>query len=266
MAACPNCGRQTMRTTDWVCQWCGYPLLGRGYKKIDKTFKELQEERRLGLSDEGAEAEYEPEPEVKPEPPPKPRPTPVPRPKPAPRPEPPPPAPKPEPEVEPEEVPGPEAEHEPEPAPEAEPVPPSRPQPPPRPELKMEPVARPGPALDPGPVLAKMGGASGTAQVSVDELDAAYQADKLTAHTRLTGKVLTITGLVEKIFVKEHLDIRYIVLTGTRVGTFWKVRCTFERENAGPLGHLAEGGAAVVRGKYDGYGNNIIMKECALII
>ena len=54
MAVCPNCGRQTMRTSDWVCQWCGYPLLGRGYKKIDKTFKQLQEERRAGLDESAA--------------------------------------------------------------------------------------------------------------------------------------------------------------------------------------------------------------------
>jgi len=45
MPGCPNCGRQTMRTEDWVCQWCGYPLLSRAYKKIDKTYKEIQEER-----------------------------------------------------------------------------------------------------------------------------------------------------------------------------------------------------------------------------
>ena len=48
MPACPNCGRETLRTEDWVCQWCGYPLLSKSYKKLDKTFKEFQEERRAG--------------------------------------------------------------------------------------------------------------------------------------------------------------------------------------------------------------------------
>jgi ribosomal protein L37AE/L43A len=45
MARCPNCGRETMRTVDWCCQWCGYPLFSGTYKKIDKTYKELKDER-----------------------------------------------------------------------------------------------------------------------------------------------------------------------------------------------------------------------------
>ena len=45
MARCPNCGRETRRTVDWCCQWCGYPLFSGSYKKIDKTYKELKDER-----------------------------------------------------------------------------------------------------------------------------------------------------------------------------------------------------------------------------
>ncbi len=42
MARCPNCGRQSVRTKDWSCRWCGYPLFSRAYKKIDKTYRELK--------------------------------------------------------------------------------------------------------------------------------------------------------------------------------------------------------------------------------
>jgi hypothetical protein len=45
---CPNCRRQTLITNDWACQWCGYPILSSGHKKINKTYKELQDEKRLG--------------------------------------------------------------------------------------------------------------------------------------------------------------------------------------------------------------------------
>ena len=41
MAACPNCGRKTYRTLDWVCQWCGYPLLSGGFPSVEKTYKEF---------------------------------------------------------------------------------------------------------------------------------------------------------------------------------------------------------------------------------
>ncbi len=45
MSPYANCGQRTARTEDWACQWCGYPLLSRFYKKIPKTYKKLQEER-----------------------------------------------------------------------------------------------------------------------------------------------------------------------------------------------------------------------------
>ena len=130
----------------------------------------------------------------------------------------------------------------------------------------MEPVAKPEPGPDPKLVLAKLEAASGEIQVSVDELNSVYQADKLAANARLKDKILRVTGLVDKIFVREHLDIRYIVLTGAKKATIWNVRCTFGKEMRTLLSRLAEGQAVAVRGKYDGYGNNIIMKDCALVV
>ena len=45
MPRCPNCSRKAARTEDWACQWCGYPLLSRSYKKIPKTYRQLEEEK-----------------------------------------------------------------------------------------------------------------------------------------------------------------------------------------------------------------------------
>ncbi len=135
----------------------------------------------------------------------------------------------------------------------------------PKPELKIEPVAKPEPGLEPGPILDRLAAATGEIQISVDELNSIYQADKLAANTRLKDKLLRVTGLVDKIFIKEHLDIRYILLTGAKKATVWNVRCTFGKENASELGHLTEGQVVTVRGGYDGYGNNIIMKDCVLV-
>jgi len=74
-----------------------------------------------------------------------------------------------------------------------------------------------------------------------------------------------LKGRVEKIFVREHLEIRYIVLTGSRQRMTWSMRCEFERENAAGLSRLNEGEEITVRGKYDGYSKNIIFKNCALV-
>ena len=45
MAKCPNCGRETLRTEDWACQWCGHPLLHGPFKRIERTYRQLKDER-----------------------------------------------------------------------------------------------------------------------------------------------------------------------------------------------------------------------------
>jgi membrane protease YdiL (CAAX protease family)/DNA-directed RNA polymerase subunit RPC12/RpoP len=65
MPRCPNCGRKALRTEDWACQWCGYPLLSKSYKKIPKTYKELREEKlyAIGLTRPKSDLEAKPAPE-----------------------------------------------------------------------------------------------------------------------------------------------------------------------------------------------------------
>jgi len=52
MSRCRNCGRETLRTEDWACKWCGHPLLYGSYKKIEKTYQQLKEERLNKFKDE----------------------------------------------------------------------------------------------------------------------------------------------------------------------------------------------------------------------
>ena len=68
MPECPNCGRETLRTEDWACQWCGYPLLSSSYEMIPKTYRQLKEER-LHKPEPVPEQklELEPEPTFEPE-------------------------------------------------------------------------------------------------------------------------------------------------------------------------------------------------------
>ena len=62
MPKCPNCGLDTLRTEDWACQWCGYPLLSSVYKMIPKTYRQLKQER-LYEAKPILESKPEPEPE-----------------------------------------------------------------------------------------------------------------------------------------------------------------------------------------------------------
>ncbi len=304
MPACPNCGRQTLRTKDWACQWCGYPLLSKSYKKIDKTFKELQEERS-GIA-KAAPPEPEPAfdldselglaPEAAPQPESAPAPEPLPEPELAPEAAPQPelapaaepvsePEPTPAPEPEPESIVEPEAAPEPEPAPESEAAPEPEAASPPQPEAELESSSpppqisppEPAPQLssqpqpgslpepEPPPVVApSLDTISDGSVLSVDELDALFKADRLGAHEKLSGKTVVIKGFVEKVFIRDHIDVRYIVLTGARKKVIWPVRCTFGKENVSQMSRLNNGQEVSVRGKYDSYGKNIIFKDCVL--
>jgi hypothetical protein len=302
MPRCPNCARETMRTIDWACMWCGYPLMSRAFKKIDKTYKQLQEERRLGLdeteSENESESEVESEPELE---------EPVRKTEPMshssliskfrPKPQ------QPQPE-EPEETAS-EPEEEPESEPEREPVkprviprremiPPRRSVPEIKPELpvpapRMEPVANAEPKIEmiagtkaevisepenkapqasqpePEPVAPpNLDAISAGVKISVDQLNVLFQSDSAGTNAKLRDKVLTISGIVEKVFVRDHLDIRYIMMTGTRKPTIWKFRCSFGKESVPQISRLAEGQPVVVQGKYDGYSKNVILKDCIL--
>lgn len=288
MAACPNCGRQTLRTKDWACQWCGYPLLSRAYKKIDKTFKELQEERSSTLRtaspvpepepetsfDSDLELEFKPEPAPGPdvalEPPPdikqKRRLAPKIEPKPEEKHEPkvglePPPELKQSPPPVPEPAPEPELEPESEPA-----LPAQITTPQPAPQLAAGPAPEPLPESEPAPVAApNLDTITDGTVLSVDDLDALFKANRLGAHAKLTNKTVVITGFVEKVFIRDHIDVRYIVLTGARKKVLWPVRCTFVKESMPQMKSLSEGQEVTMRGKYDSYGKNIIFKECVLV-
>ena len=219
MPSCPNCGRDTKRTEDWVCQWCGYPLLSKSYKKIDKTYKQLQEKRA------GTQAYLEPEPKPEPEP---------------------------EPELEPE----PEPKPEPEPEPEPEPKPETEPVPEPEPELEQEPEPESPPKLE----ITESG-----VVATADDLNILYQTDKAATHAKLKDMTLKVTGQVDKVFVRDHLDIRYIVLSGVKKTGPWSVRCSFGKESLSEMNWLSKGQTVTVRGTYDGYGKNIIIKDAVLV-
>jgi len=228
MQRCPNCGREAARTEDWACQWCGYPLLSKSYKKIPKTYKQLVEERRN---------RSEPAPELAPETEPAPAPAPEPAPELAPETEPAPaPAPEPAPEL----------------APETEPAPAPAP----------APVTTPAP--EPAPFDSLATTESGMIEATVEELDAAYKADKLAAHAKLNGKTLRVTGMVDKVVLREHIDILYVMLTGANKREAWNVRCTFNKSDGSSLRRLPDGEMVKIQGIYGGYERNILLKDCIL--
>ena len=215
------------------------------------------------------ETELEEEPEFEPAPEPEPVPKPTPKPKPVP-------PPKPAPVKKPKPVPEPKPAPPPKPAPVKKPKPTPEPEPVPAPELELEPEIEPTPVAEPEPVpvtepapkpVPKLAPepSTGAIAVTVDELNSAFNANKAATHAKLMNKTLKVTGAVDKIFVKEHLDIQYIMLTGSGKQENWSVRCTFGKEHGAQLTRLSPGQMETVQGKYAGYERNIILKDCALV-
>jgi len=70
--------------------------------------------------------------------------------------------------------------------------------------------------------------------------------------------------VVAKVFIRDHIDVRYIVLNGSQKKMLWNVRCSFEKESMSQMSRLKEGQTVTVQGKYDGYSKNILLKNCVL--
>jgi hypothetical protein len=83
-------------------------------------------------------------------------------------------------------------------------------------------------------------------------------------NARLVGKTLLVKGKVGKVFIRDHIDVRYILLTGSRAKTVWSARCVFNPSELSKMSRLNEGESVTIRGKYDGYSKNIILKDCVL--
>ena len=280
MARCPNCGRETARTEDWSCQWCGYPLLSGFYKKIPKTYRQLQEER---LAKQPVEEEVEAEPveeEVEAEP-------------------------EPVLEAEPEAELALEAEPEPvlEMEPEAEVVAEAEPEAEPKPKAKRKTVAKaksipkskpateskpatkrkkavrtkPVPEAEPEPVMevepepvpeveVEPELAAAAIEMTVEELLSAYEVEGEAADARFANQILRIKGQVDRIEVKDALDIYYITLTSAEKNLLLRgVRCVFNRQYGPKLEQLTVGQTVTVQGRYTGSMIDISLRECVLV-
>jgi hypothetical protein len=126
------------------------------------------------------------------------------------------------------------------------------------------PVAAPDTKPETVPVL-ELEPASGIIEATVAQLNSEYNRDNIAVNSKLANKTLKVTGVVDKIFAKENLDIYYILLASAVKQENWKVRCTFDSKNGAQLKRLTVGESVTVQGQYDGYERNIIMKDCALV-
>lgn len=229
MSKCPNCGRETLRTGDWACQWCGHPLLYGPFKKIEKTYKQLKEERlHKSKGETGLMQEQEQEPESEKEM---------------------------EPKQDLELIKWIELEPEPEKVKEvavAQGIEQET-----ETEEELEPVQEPEP--EPKPEPADM-------ELTVGEILTAYEEDDVAADEKFMNKVLRVTGTVSLIDIKDKLDIHYIRLKGSGGDPWQSLQCMFDKKHSKALEQLEKGQTVTVQGRYSGSVIAIRMVDCALVL
>ncbi|MFC1893473.1 hypothetical protein ACFLYR_05535 [Chloroflexota bacterium] len=125
-----------------------------------------------------------------------------------------------------------------------------------KPRPVSEPESKPRPKSEPEPISAAI-------EVTVDELFSAYETDEADADARFNNRILTVTGIVNRIEVKEYLSYMYLARTEERV---WpNILCFFKSEYAAELNQLTVGQQVRVQGKYHGSILSSSIRNCVLV-
>lgn len=243
MPRCPNCGQETQRTNDWACRWCGYPLASNAFKKLDISYQSMLKERRLPelqpeteepLFQEIVEAEEsQPLPE-------------------APAPE------TAEPEQEPRyEMP---PAKSPDKAETAESEPPILLGAPPEPAA----IAEPPPEIKEAAAQEHERREEELIIVTAGQMFAEYKTNAIAADARYQNQTVQISGIVDSVG-RDMLDNPFVKLSSEDKEEIIRIRCTFPPKSEDKLLKLTAGQKITVRGSYDGYLVNLLLKDCVLI-
>ena len=100
--------------------------------------------------------------------------------------------------------------------------------------------------------------------LTIDELYTALVTYGTAADAKYKGRVLRVTGMIYRTVVNIDLDVRYLILTSATKFREWQVTCTFNRDQGQGLNQLKVGETVTIQGKYDGYGANVLMRDCSL--
>ncbi|HEY31538.1 MAG TPA: hypothetical protein G4O10_00345 [Dehalococcoidia bacterium] len=284
MASCPNCGRSTVRTQDWACQWCGYPLVSGSFKQISMTYQEAKAERlgswmtaetAVELESPAAEVEpvAEPEPELVEET---------------------------EMEVATEvepmeevseeeeevgemvaeaEATG-EEEEEREAVAEAEVIEEEEEAPEPVVEATEE-VEEAREAVTEVETAEEMEEASELVaeaaeevekapepeivQITIEELNRICREDSEAAEVRFANTILQVIGVVARIPPMESIENPCLILTNSEKSVARNLLCVFDKQHEAAINQLSVGQMVTVQGKYDGCVINILLNDCVLV-
>ena len=126
------------------------------------------------------------------------------------------------------------------------------------PQPEPEPVITPQPEPEPESLQPEM-------ELTVDDIISAYEQEGGMADSKLGGKIMKVTGKIDRIEVKETFDIYYITLASEGRPISQSVRCNFDQKHGAELSNLMQGQTVTVQGKYDGSLIDLSIRNCILI-
>jgi hypothetical protein len=142
------------------------------------------------------------------------------------------------------------------------------------PEMEETPLPEPEPEVEPNGATEKPGEAARKSKepqpageiinVTAGQLFAEYKANAVAADARYQGQVVQLTGIVDSID-RDMLDYPFVKLSSEDRGEMLRMRCTFPEKSEDKLLKLTAGQIITVRGNYDGYLVNILLKDCVLV-
>ncbi len=234
MANCPNCGRSTLRTQDWACQWCGYPLVSGFFKQTSMTYQEAKAERlhswvvaetAMELESQGAgvveEAEETGEPVV-------------------------------EAAEEVEETREPVVKAE-EAGEVSEPV------------VKAEEAGEVSEPVAEAAEEMKEASEPELVPITIEELNRICREDSEAVEARFVNTILQVIGVVARIPPMESIENPCLILTNAEKSVARSLLCVFDKQHEAAINKLSVGQMVTVQGKYDGCVINILLNDCVLV-
>ena len=109
---------------------------------------------------------------------------------------------------------------------------------------------------------AKVSAATTDVSVSAVQLAAEYKANEVAADGTYKGKIIEVTGAVDKIG-KDILDQPYVSLSGGK-GDLFGVQCVFAKHDLSKLSKLKKGQRVTAKCKGAGKMVSVSLKHCSL--
>lgn len=101
-------------------------------------------------------------------------------------------------------------------------------------------------------------------EVTIEEMVSAYENNEKIADASFRNRLLKITGSVNRLEVRDAVDIRYVTLCSSRDSS-QSVWCMFDQGDEDKLKQLREGQTVTIQGKFDGSMVQLRLRHCILI-